>query len=203
MRFYFIIFLTIASSITEPLFAQDTITFLNGKVIIGNDVDSDDSNTFYTVSKNGKSKRKVIETINLFSVKYANNTIDTLYSTNLERDFILTPYEMHLFILGEQDAKVYFKPNLNALGGFAFGATLGYVLHDGFYVAGIPLVYTVASGVSRINVKNVGNRPFDVLTHPAYQEGFIKVARAKKSFYALVSSTVGTIIGAYIGHLKP
>ena len=49
-------------------------------------------------------------------------------------------------------------------------------------------------------MENIANRPSQILINPAYQEGYIKVARAKKSFYALGSSVVGTLIGAFIGH---
>jgi hypothetical protein len=182
--------------------AQDTITFLNGKVLIGTVEETDDVSTQLLIVKKNKSRLKIIETLTLFSVQYEDGRFDTLYNKNTEQDLTLSRKEMYLFILGEQDARLYFKPYLNALGGVVFGASFGYLLHNGFYVAGVPLAYTIGSGISNVKVKNAGNRSSQILIHPAYQEGYIKVARARKSFYALASSSIGTLIGAYIGNTQ-
>ena len=88
---------------------------------------------------------------------------------------------------------------MTAVFGVVIGVGLGYLLRDGFYVAGVPLVYTIGSGISKIDIKNINQRNSSILSHPAYQEGYIKVARSKKAFYALASSLVGTVIGISIG----
>ena len=183
--------------------AQDTITFLSGKTLIGTVEETDDVSTQIFISKNGKSKLKIKETLTIFSIQYAEGGLDTIYNQNFEQDLSLTRSEMYLFILGEQDARAHFKPYLNAVGGLIFGAGFGYLLHDGFYVAGVPLIYTVGSGLTNVKVTNTGNRSAETLINPAYQEGYIKIARARKSFYALASSAVGTFIGAYIGNKQP
>jgi hypothetical protein len=199
MRFYFYFLLLFGLAPSISGFAQDTIIFLNGDIAYGKLIETNDISTTYTIQKGKKTKTKVKETINIFGIIDSGGTLDTLYTPIEEQDLTLSPNEMYLFILGEQDAKQYFHPKWTIAGGLVFGAGLGYLLHDGFYVASVPLVYTIGAGVSTVKVNNLGNRPTNVLIQPAYQEGFIKVARAKKSFYALGSSVVGTLIGALIG----
>ena len=200
MKIYSLFFLCFIVLNIQPISAQDTLTFLDGKVLVGSVIETNDLTTKVSIKKKNKEKIKEIETINLFDIKYNNGKLDTLYSVNPDQDLLLSTQEMYYFILGEQDAKEYFQPTFNALGGLIFGATFGYLLHEGFYVAGVPLVYTVASGISTIKIKNTGQRSTEVLSHPAYQEGFIKVARTKKAFYALGSSFVGTLTGVAIAN---
>jgi hypothetical protein len=194
---FFLLFLGLTGNCS--LNAQDTITFLDGKVLIGKVEDSNDISTKITISKKGKSKLKTKESITIFSIQYADGTMDTLYVPNPEQDLTLSQMEMHYFILGEQDARQYFKPRWTAVGGLIFGAGLGFVFGEGFYVASVPLIYTIGAGLSSVKVTNFANRDSETMINPAYQEGFIKVARIRKSFYALGSSVVGTLAGAIIG----
>ena len=193
---FFGVFLLLGSHVN----AQDTLTFLNGKVVVGKVTDSHVLNTQIEITKKQKVKSKSFESTDIFDIRYANGDIDTLYAINEELEYFLTPLEMHHFILGEQDARNYFKPKLNSLGGIAFGGVFGYLLNEGAYVAAVPLVFTIASGVSPVKIKNTNNRSSDILAQPAYQEGFIKVARIKKSFHALAGSTVGTFLGVLIAN---
>ncbi|MGB0806190.1 MAG: hypothetical protein ACPGRC_05825 [Salibacteraceae bacterium] len=200
MRFYICIVTIIGLSFSLTGFGQDTILFLNGKIEVGTLIETNDLTTTYSIVKGKKNKVKVKETTTIFGVLTSEGLLDTLYSVNESEELTLSANDMYLFILGEQDAKKYYKTQWASVGGLIFGAGFGYLLYDGFYVAAVPMVYTVGAGVSNVKVVNGGNRSTKTLTNPAYQEGYIKVARAKKSFYALGSSTIGTIIGALIGH---
>ncbi len=180
--------------------AQDTLTFLNGSVVIGKVTDSNVMNTKIDVSKKNKVKSKSFESSDIFDVRYSTGEIDTLYEINEEKEYLLTPLEMHYFILGEQDARKFYKPKFNALGGVVVGGIFGYLLSDGAYVAAVPLVYTIASGVSPVKITKTESRSSEVLAQQAYQEGFIKVARIKKSFHALAGSAVGTFLGVLIAN---
>jgi hypothetical protein len=180
--------------------AQDTINLLNGKVIYVEVLNSDSTVITYNYTKGKKVKTKSISTELIFTVQYAKGYTDTLYFINPENDLHLTVPEMQLFIYGEQDAKAHFKAPVTAILGLAFGTTFGYLLRDGFYVAAVPLVYTVGAGISPVNVKSRGNRSPETMSTQAYQEGYIKVARSKKAFNALASSVVGTLTGILIGN---
>ena len=180
--------------------AQDTLTFLNGKVAIGKVTDSNVLITKIDIKKNKKTKSKSFESSEIFTVRYNGEEIDTLYEMNEEKEYLLTPLEMQYFIYGEQDARQHFQPKLTAIGGLVFGGVLGYFLHDGAYVAAVPLVYTVASGVSTVKIKDANLRSSAIVAEPAYQEGYIKVARTKKAFRALAGSAIGTFLGVLVAN---
>lgn len=181
--------------------AQDTLTFLNGKIAIGKVTDSNVLITKIDIQKkNKKTKIKSFESSEIFTVHYSGGEIDTLYEMNEEKEYLLTPLEMQYFIYGEQDARQHFHPKFTAIGGVLFGGVLGYFLHDGAFVAAVPLVYTVASGVSTVKIKDANFRPSSIVAEPAYQEGYIKIARTKKAFRALAGSAVGTFLGVFIAN---
>tara|TARA_R110002050_G_scaffold149463_1_gene276119 strand:- start:172344 stop:172955 length:612 start_codon:yes stop_codon:yes gene_type:complete len=180
--------------------AQDTITLLDGKVLEVEVVNSDSTAVTYNLKKRNKTIQKTISSELIFMIQYAQQKTDTIYFLSENNDHYLSVHEMQLFIYGEQDAKKYYKPTLTTVFGVAFGATFGYILRDGFYVASVPLVYTVAAGVSTVKVKFNDERNTQIMSHPAYQEGYIKVARSKKAFNALGSSLVGTVLGIFIGN---
>ena len=200
MRFISIIAFLISMFSFSQLKGQDTITLLSGKVINVEILETDSFAISYNYQKKNKTKKKTISSDLVFDITYQNGTIDTIYKTDPSIDQYLTIDEMQLFIWGEQDALKYYKATFTTIFGVAFGAGFGYLLHDGFYVAGVPLVYTVGAGVSKISIRNEEYRSSTVLSNPAYQEGYIKVARSKKAFNALASSTAGTLIGVLIGN---
>lgn len=195
-----IILIIAFSFANQSLIAQDTLTFLNGKAIYGLVMEVDSFMVTYQISKNKKTKTKSVSTELLFDIKYQDGKIDTLYSTNPHIGNYLTPLQMHHFILGEQDASEYYRSRLTAIIGVAFGVSFGYLLHDGFWVASVPLVYSVGAGITKVKIKNIANRDIAILRTAAYQEGYIKVARSKKAFSALVGSLVGTVIGIGVGY---
>lgn len=180
--------------------SQDTLTFLTGKVIIGEVQTSDSSVTTVVVKKRNKQIAKSYTNELLYSVHYQSGKKDTIYEPNSAYDLFLSKKDMGLFILGEQDAKKYYKTPLTSILGVAVSGTLGYVLHDGFYVAIIPLAYTAGAHFTPIKIKAPQTRSPEVLQSDAYQQGYYKQAATKKAFHALLSSLVGTIAGAAIGH---
>jgi hypothetical protein len=200
MRFISIIVFVFSVLSFNQLKGQDTITLLSGKVINVEILDTDSFAISYNYKKKNKTKQKTIAADLVFDIAYQNGTIDTIYKRDPSIDQYLTVEEMQFFIWGEQDALKYYKATLTTVFGVAFGAGFGYLLHDGFYVAGVPLVYTVGAGVSKITIRNGEYRSSTILSNPAYQEGYIKVARSKKAFNALASSTLGTLIGVLVGN---
>ncbi|UTW64936.1 hypothetical protein KFE94_09600 [bacterium SCSIO 12643] len=199
MRLFFYVFAILGLSYSIHLKGQDTITLLGGNVIVAKVTSVDSINVNYSIQKKKGLKDKFVASEMVFDIKYENGSVDTLYYKSEELDHYLTPDEMYLFILGEQDAKADYHPKMTAVLGVVVGAGLGYLLRDGFYVAGVPLVYTIGAGVSKIDIKNINQRSTTILSHPAYQEGYIKVARSKKAFNALAGSLIGTVIGVGIG----
>jgi hypothetical protein len=199
MKLFSLLFFSIGILLSYNVHGQDTITLLDGKTIIAKVINSDSISVSYDLTKKKKTKAKTISSEMVFDIHYENGKIDTLYIKNPDLDHYLSPIDMHLFILGEQDAKSDYHPRMTAVYGIVVGIGLGYLLRDGFYVAGVPLIYTIGAGISKIDIKNIKQRNLSILSHPAYQEGYIKVARSKKAFYALASSLVGTVIGVSIG----
>lgn len=182
-------------------YGQHTITLLNGKTLDAKIIATTDSVVLVEiVKKRGKIYPKEISNELVYAIAYDSNHIDTIYRPIPELDLHLTVEEMGHFILGEQDAKKYYKTPITSIIGAGFGAGLGYALHDGFWVAAIPLVYTVGAGLTPIRIKVAPGRSSTITQSAAYQEGYLKVARTKKGFNALLSSVIGTFAGALIGH---
>ncbi len=200
MRIYHLLLLLISIFVASTVIAQDTLTFLDGKTRIGKVLNSTVLITKIEVTKKKNTKLKEFESSEIFKINYASGVSDTLYVRNAEKEFFLTIEEMHFFILGEQDAIQNYHPRVSAIGGLIFGGVFGYVLNDGAYVAGVPLIYTIGSAVSPVKINNLSNRSVSILSSPAYQEGYIKIARTKKAFYALASSAVGTFFGVIVAH---
>lgn len=190
------LFLVTASAVS---LGQDTITFLNGRVLNAKVIETDSIYTTVTFNKRKKEVTKVYGNDILFSIQYGNGTIDTIYTTSDEIDHDLSVEDMALFIMGEQDAKKYYKTPLTSIIGVAVSGAAGYALHEGFWVAAIPLAYTGGVYVAPTKIKAPDTRPLAVVQTDAYQEGYLAVARTKKSFNALISSVIGTFTGAFIG----
>lgn len=181
-------------------FGQDTLTFLNGRILHAKVLETDSTYTTVSFTKRKKEVTKAYNNDILFSIKYSNGTTDTIYTPSGEIDHYLSVEDMSLFILGEQDAKKYYKTPLTSIIGVAVSGGLGYALHDGFWVAAVPMAYTAGVYLAPTKIKAPDSRPLSVVQTEAYQEGYLAVARTKKSFNALLSSVIGTFAGAVIGH---
>ena len=184
----------------SQVMAQDQLTLLNGKVISAEIINMDSVFITYNYKKKNKVKQKSIPADLVFMIEHKEGNTDTIYYQNPEIDQYLSVKEMELFIMGEQDAYTYHKSTWTAVLGVAFGAGGGYLLYETIAVAAVPLIYTVGAGISRVSTKRVSGRSSEILSHPAYQEGYIKVARSKKAFTALASSLAGTLIGFGIAY---
>ena len=202
MRYLTLVLLGFLLLASTQITAQDQITLLNGKVTTGEIINLDSIYITYNYQKKKKVIQKSIPADLVFMVQYEEGNTDTIYYKNPENDEYLSVQEMELFIMGEQDAYTYHKSTITAVFGVLFGAGGGYLLQESIAVAAVPLIYTVAAGVSKVSTKRVSGRSSEILSHPAYQEGYIKVARSKKAFTALGSSLVGTVIGFGLAYGK-
>ena len=179
----------------------DTVILTTGKIYVGTVSNPDSSMVTITNASKKWSKIKRVHSDEVFCIQYASGKADTFYYQDEALMNYLTVEEMAIFILGEQDAIKYYKAPISSLIGLSLGVTAGYFMYDQFWIAGVPLVYTIIAGTSQVKVKNVGFREAALLAHPAYQEGFIKIARSKKAFRAFASSLIGAALGVTIGHL--
>ena len=127
MRLISIIAFVVSMFSFNQLKGQDTITLLSGKVIHVEVLDTDSFSITYNYQKKKKTKQKAISSEFVFDITYQNGTIDTLYKKDPSIDQYLTVEEMHLFILGEQDALKYYKATFTTIFGVAFGAGFGYI----------------------------------------------------------------------------
>lgn len=197
----FFLFISLAS------FSQgipDTLILLNGKAILGTLIGDRDGYIEYIPFKpksKKKQKSKGISPMSVFAIYHGDGTQEIIYEQDKENDFYLTEREMQLFIYGEQDARNYYKTHWVAVIGVAFGFTAGYIFYDDFYVVAAPFLYAVGAGVTKIKVGKGVPRDSEITREPAYQEGFLKIARSKKVFSALAGVLAGTVGGIAVGQL--
>lgn len=185
--------------------SQDTIALTNGKVIISQNTKIGEKSVRYElIKKNGKVKKpNFLDFSEVFSVKWQDSVETVIYKPHNEiwdySDFTIE--EMRMFIYGQQDAKAYYKAHWWTITSFAVGAGTGYLLYDQIYVAGVPFVLTVGSGVLPANFKDGDEvNPF-YKKEEAYQLGYMKAMKNRRVFNTLAGSILGTLAGVSVGYV--
>ncbi len=177
--------------------APDTILLLTGKYILGEvkgERDGFIEYIPYSEKPKKKTRSKGIAPLNVFAIYFANGNDSIVYQQDEANDLYLTREEMQLFIYGQQDAREHYKTIWWGVAGGAIGLAGGYFFYNKFYVVAVPAAYIAVSALTRIKVSK-GVRSVDLSKEPAYQEGYLKVARNKK----VVSATIGVVAGTAAG----
>jgi len=173
--------------------SSDTLLFLNGKQLEGKVLEF---NKYQLTFKTLKDKEIDIENYRLFSMK--RNNVDTIlyrYDT-LEGNF-LSEKDMKLFVFGERDAHLTYSSKFSNALGFAVGSGAGYFMHQdqSFIFVATPLVYTLGTLLFPTKVKQKKIKDLQYIKEDEYLRGHERVARAKRTQSALVSTLIGLGVG--------
>jgi hypothetical protein len=169
------------------IFAQDTIVLLNGKTILSRHADvSGYSVTYNSIKLNSKQKQVNVE--NVFSIRHADGTERILYQPDSLEPDDYTAEQMRMYILGEQDAILYYRNNLNKVTAFAFGGGSAYF---SFYGIIGPAVYATVIGSFSPKMEKQKVSDLMLLKNTEYREGYIRKARDKNTKNAILYGLAG------------
>ncbi len=173
--------------------SSDTLLFLNGKQLEGKVLEF---NKYQLTFKTLKNKEIDIENYRLFSMKW--NGIDTtIYKyDSLEGNF-LSQKDMKLFVYGERDAHLTYSSKFSNIVGFAVGSGAGYFMHydQSFIYVSTPLIYTLGTLIFPTRVKQRKIKDLQYIKEDEYLRGHERVARAKRTQNALISTLIGLGVG--------
>lgn len=173
--------------------AQDELLFLNGKQLEGKILEY---NKYQLTFQTKKQKELSIENYRLYSFSKDNkDTILYRYDT-LEGNF-LSEKDMQLFVYGERDAHLTYSSRFSNILGFAVGTGAGYFMHydQSFVYVATPLVYTLGTLIFPTRVKQRKIKDLQYIKEDEYLRGHERVARAKRTQNALVSTLIGLGVG--------
>jgi|TARA_R110000782_G_scaffold267159_1_gene362279 hypothetical protein len=173
--------------------AQDELLFLNGKQLEGKILEY---NKYQLTFQTKKDKELTIENYRLFSFsKDSKDTILYKYDT-LEGNF-LSEKDMQLFVYGGRDAHLTYSSKFSNKLGFVVGAGAGYFMHydQSFIFVATPLVYALGTLVFPTRVKQRKIKDLQYIKEDEYLRGHERVARAKRTQNALVSTLIGLGVG--------
>jgi hypothetical protein len=191
----FILLITATSASSQE--TKDTVTLLNGDVIICTVIDTTNG---LTSIKNPKKTTKniLIENDRIFSIRNKNGeSIIYTYDTLIGNEFTID--EMRYFIYGEQDADKNFKAN----GCLAIGAAVGVLsgITGSFFSPIPPFAFTALSGLPKVKIKKSTVSNLEYLNHDPYLMGYERVAKKKRKLKSLIGGGLGLVagIGTFIG----
>ena len=189
--FHIILLFLICLSINT--YGQDKILFLNGKEMEGNLLDK----TKYEFTfKNTKGQEFIIDKFRVFSY-IQNNKESVVYEYDTIAGNFLKVEDMKMFVYGERDAYLTFKPVITNTLGLAIGRTAGYFMHkdQSFIYIPIPLIYTVTTLIFPTKVNQRKLKDTQYLKQDEYLRGYERIARSKRTQGALKTSIVGMGVG--------
>jgi len=210
--------LILCLTLLNPVFTQDKVNLLNGKILEGTVESTADEQVKMKVNgKKGKVYDTYLENYRVFSIITTDGTEKVIYKQDSTIGNFLEPHDMKFYILGEQDAYKNYRP----LGTMIIGTTLGvglgiydtYSFEDdastttinekGMFKSGpgllmvlYPFIYTALAGIAprpQLDIHNITDR--NNLNSEHFIQGFARVARYKRTIRALIFSALGSAIG--------
>lgn len=178
---------------------QDKLLFLNGKELKGKLIEK--TNYEFTF-KNKNDKQFIIDKYRVFSYTQ-NNKESIVYKFDTLSGNFLKMEDMKMFVYGERDAQLTFKPRLTNGIGFAVGGAAGYMMNrdQSIVYLPVPLVYTAITLLFPTKVKQDKLADPRYLNEDEYLRGYERIARGKRTQGALKSSIFGLGVGFLIGVL--
>ena len=190
MRNFLIILFVVLSF---GLKAQDTIVFMNGKVLpVKNITLSGYTIAYKTIEKD---KLKKISPDNVFSIQYADGTERIIFNPDPRDSLEYTIPQMRMFIKGEQDASLYYKNNANKVAAFLVGGGASIFAIYGLVV---PAAYATVVGAFSPNMGKMKVSDTMLLNDQDYREGYKSKVRNRKIRNSLISGFLGFAAGAVI-----
>jgi len=180
-------------------YGQDKILFLNGKELEGSLLNK--TNYEFTF-KDTKGKEFVIDKYRVFS--YVQNKQESVvYEYDTLSGNFLKVEDMKMFVYGERDAYLTYKPVITNTLGFAVGGTAGYLMHknQSFVFIPVPLLYTVATLILPTKVNQRKLKDTQYLKQDEYLRGYERIARSKRTQSALKTSLIGMGAGFLVSFI--
>lgn len=189
---FFITCLGIFSSICcYSQLSADTLTLLNGKVIIGNIKNSLGDAIVINPLKKPKTLL-IIDNDRIFSI-VTNKKEKLFYTKDSSQGNDFTIEEMRYYIYGEQHALKTVKSNGFLVDNMVVGIAGGLT---GSFLSPIPVFAFMAfTGLPKVKVKtkNMANPAY--VEQPTYVMGYESVARKKRKLQSLIGGGIGLGIG--------
>ncbi len=185
------LFITCVPAACYSQTGNDTITLLNGDVIISNVIDTANGTVSIKNPKNAK-RNIVIENDRIFSIKNSSGeNVIYAYDTTIGNEFTIE--EMRYFIYGEQDAAKGFKPRGAFYCNLAIGLASGLT---GAFISPIPpFAFAALVGMPKVKIKPETVSNPEYLNQKPYLMGYERVARSKRKLKSLVSGGIGLATG--------
>lgn len=157
---FLIINFILASNVVKA--QQDTITLINGDVIIGNTISNDNELVNINVKKMFRHKIINIDIEDIYTISFSGKD-SIYYSQDSSNGNYFTIEQMGNCIKGIKDANKNYKPKFAAIGGFLSGLTGGSF---GFWGICIPTTYVLTSGLKAPKISK--NAIIDTLDYNIY-----------------------------------
>lgn len=173
--------------------AQNTINYLNGKIVGVKQYEINGDKIIFIKEDNQKDKTKKISKLKIFSIVDSTGNEQVVYTENASVIGEMNMEEMRYFVLGEQFAWQHYKNNWNKVGGLVSGLSGGVV---GFYGLPVPLLYSIINERVSSSIKY----PDDVTlpkaaSHEYFQYGYQKRAANKKLSEIFTFGGIGLAVG--------
>jgi len=177
---------------------QDEILFLNGKILKGKILDK----TKYEFTFEDESKKQfILDKYRIFSYTKENQKESIVYEYDTLSGNFLKVEDMKMFVYGERDANLGYKPRFANTMALGLGAGAGFMMQkdQSFVYIPIPLLYTVVTLMfpTKVNQKNLKDKQH--LKEDEYLRGYERVARSKRTQTVLRNSVVGMAVGFLVG----
>ncbi len=188
-----ILYLIILIGLANVAKSQDTLFLNNGDIIIGKIVKIDSTEiTFDKIKKNNKISTKFYDKEEIFSFKTKDST-SILYSRFNNNEYDFSEKEMQYFVLGQQDAKKYYKNPYISYGGFASGLAGGLLVD--FYGTGllIPALYSTIKGGVSCKFTDIPENKKPLLNEPYYKLGYKNSASRIRTIKSIKSGVLGVV----------
>lgn len=187
--FYILIFI----GFIKTAKSQDTLLLNNGNIVIGKLSQIDSSEViFEKLGKKNKSNLKYYDRNDVFSIT-TKDSISIIYNPSTNSDFEFSVDDMKYFIIGQQDAKKYYKNNWVCVGGFASGLAGGFLID--FYGTGllIPAIYATVKSSVPCKLDNIPKEKNKLLEKQEYVMGYKNSASRIRTMKAVKSGLVGVL----------
>ena len=166
----------------------DSLVFINGKVIGVSNARLINERVEYSIGANTKK----VNIDRLYSILHTDGREEILYQKDTldANDFSIE--EMRMFIKGERDAKENYHNNVNKVASAAVGVGSSMLQIYGLV---IPAAYaTFVAGITPNIEKHKVSNP-DLISNPAFREGYESYARRSKIKNSLIYGFAGFAAG--------
>lgn len=187
--FYILIFIGLIQTVKS----QDTLLLNNGNIVIGKLSQIDSSEViFEKFGKKNKTNLKYYDRNEVFSIT-TKDSISIIYNPSNNSDFEFSVDDMKYYIIGQQDAKKYYKNNWVSVGGFASGLAGGFLID--FYGTGllVPAIYATVKGAVPCKIDNLPYEKTKLLDKQEYVMGYKNSASKIRTMKAVKSGLLGVL----------